>query len=241
MKYLKFTILILQPLVFLYSCRKEVEEGTRIRASGYAIDTIKNKRLANVKLYLFGAHQTFYGIYYSDGPLDSTITDAQGKFSINYRAEGRSIDYALETSYLGYGGFENGPTVNYAADNTQSQYRFNYQTEVQDVVIKARELNHLKLTLRVEYNPYDTLYVSIWGNFANFYDRHLLKGQHLDTVLYTWCLPNAPNYIDYRAEGFGGDSGWISRRMIDSLHTNLADTIITTKKITSTYAMPLAF
>ena len=62
------------------SCRKAVEQGKLVKASGTVFDPVKNKPLANAKLYLFGAHTTFYGIYYTDGPLDSTVSDNSGKF-----------------------------------------------------------------------------------------------------------------------------------------------------------------
>jgi len=113
-------------LTTLTSCRKEVPLGTSILASGIVFDSVKNKVLANAKLYLFGAHSTFYGIYYSQGPLDSTVSDSDGKFSISFTADGNSIDYGLQLGVLEYGGYIYNNQTNYVIDNTQPLFKFNY-------------------------------------------------------------------------------------------------------------------
>ncbi len=219
----------------LASCRKEVEKGTEINASGFVLDSVKNKRLPSVKVYLYGAKQTFYGVHYTIGPLDSAISDPSGNFSIHYRAEGRSIDYAL-TLNPSWAGDE----VAYASDFTQAEHRFNYATQVTGVVLKARELHPARIWLQVASNPYDTFYVSILKYGGIGYTHHLIRGKSIDTVLYAQALPNGLNFVSYMAARIGADSGSIDRRLMDSLITNLDDTVQLTKRINSIYDMPLA-
>src|ERR1700688_1400630 len=90
-------------LLLLVACRKDVPKGAVIQAYGFVIDSVKNKRLSNVTIYLYGAHSNFYGVYYDIGPLDSTISDIDGNFSLEYSAEGNSIDYALSIGNVVYG------------------------------------------------------------------------------------------------------------------------------------------
>ncbi len=67
-------------LVLLTACRKDVAKGQIIQANGFVIDSVKNKRLSDVTIYLYGAHSNFYGVYYDFGPLDSAISDIDGNF-----------------------------------------------------------------------------------------------------------------------------------------------------------------
>ena len=226
------SIIIILLIIFIcISCRKEVQQGQIIKANGFVIDSIKNKKLPNVKMYLFGGKQTFYGVYYTIGPLDSTVSDNNGNFSIKYAAEGKSIDYALMIGKLGYGGYSYQGNINYVVDVTHSVYPFNYTYELKDVAIKARELNYTKIALRVLYNPYDTFYIRIFPPYGQFYLSYLIKGQNIDTVIYTRTLPNFQNNISYCAEKNRPDSGSVSRKITDTLNTNLQDTLSVTKTI----------
>jgi hypothetical protein len=148
MNHLRHTISFIFLLLFaLTACRKDIPKGKLIQASGFVIDSVKNKKLSNVIVYLYGAHSTFYGVYYDIGPLDSTVSDNNGNFSLKYNAEGKSVDHALAIGNVVYGGYTNQP--NYIIDITHPIYPFNYSQQLNNIGLKARELNYAKVNLKV--------------------------------------------------------------------------------------------
>jgi hypothetical protein len=216
-----------------------VPVGTRVTASGIVFDSVKNKVLANAKLYLFGANQTFYGVYYSQGPLDSTVSDNNGKFSISFTADGKSIDYGLQLGVLGYGGYVYNNETNYVMDITQPMFKFNYSTSVSNAVVRGRELNYTKLHLKVLVNPFDTIKVMSKANRQEI----LIRGQSVDTILFVRHLPNQPNIIEYYTESIRDTVGYIMGTSIrrttrDTLQTGMADTIYHSKTIPNSSYMP---
>jgi len=241
------SLVFLTILATLTSCRKEIPAGTKITATGIVFDSVKNKILANAKLYLFGAHQTFYGIYYSDGPLDSTISDNNGKFSISFNADGKFIDYGLQLGVLEYGGYVYNSQTNYVIDNTQPLFKFNYSTNISNAVVRGRELNFTKIRLKVLTNPFDTFLVRTTA----IRQVTLLKGQSIDTTILVRHLPNEQNRIEYYTESTRDTIGLAAansnpngpftsiRRIIrDTLNANLADTINISKTISNSSLMP---
>lgn len=249
--FMKHTIFIISLILLIIlttftSCRKQIPAGTRIIATGIVFDSVKNKVLANAKLYVFGAHQTFYGIYYSDGPLDSTISDNNGKFSISFDADGNSIDYGLKLGVLEYGGYVYNNQSNYVIDNTQPIFKFNYSTNVSNAVVRGRELNYIKVHLKVLTNPFDTIKVrtSAIGQVT------LLKGQSIDTTILLRHLPNEQNRIEYYTESTRDTVGLVAnsspngpitsiRRVIkDTLNANFSDTINISKTIPNSSLIP---
>ena len=236
MKHLNYTILfILTLLVTLTSCRKDVPAGTTIYISGVVFDSVKNKTLPNAKLYLFGAHTTFYGIYYTQGPYDSVTTDANGKFSLQYKAEGKSVDYGLSLGELAYGGYNYGDNENYVIDNYYPMFKLNYSTNISNAVVRARELNFTKIKLKVLSNPYDTFIVRTSAAFGQI---NYIKGHSIDTIIYVRHLPNMQNVIFYRTESNTPDSFFIRRQVTDTFSATLGDTVFLNKTINSVYSMP---
>ena len=229
-------------LFFKTACRKKISEGTLIQASGYVIDSVKNKRLPNVKIFLFGGKATFfYGMHYTEGPLDSAMSDNNGNFSLTYNAEGNSIDYALTINYVQK--VDNTSQVNYVMDFNHPLYKFNYGHELTNVAISARELNYARVNLKIDANPYDTLYFDMYSNHGEFTLRNRITGTKADTSFLTRYLPNATNYFDYRilsAPKRAGDSA-VHRDLSDSIPPGANDTIMISKTIHSTYDLPLKF
>lgn len=226
---------IILATIAISSCRKAVEQGVVITASGIVFDSVKNKPLPFAKLYLFGAHSTFYGIYYSEGPLDTVVADAAGKFSIRYTAEGKSIDYGLTLGVLNYGGYNYANSENYVVDNYSPMFKFNYATNVSNAVVRARELNFTKINLKVSSNPYDTFIVRTSSAFEQI---TYIKGHTIDTTIYVRHLPDSKNVIYYRTERNTTDSFFIQREIRDTVSANMKDTISINKTIISTYSMP---
>lgn len=226
-------------LFFITACRKKISEGTLIQASGYVIDSVKNKRLPNVKIFLFGAKATFYGIYYTVGPLDSTMSDNNGNFSLTYNAEGNSIDYALIIDYVQK--VDNTSQVNYVMDINHRLHKFNYSHELNNVAVNARELNYLRVNLKIDANPYDTLYFDMYSNYGAFALHNRIFGAKADTSFLTRYLPNATTYFYYKilsAPKRAGDTG-VYRLLLDSIPPGANDTLVFSKTIHSTNDLPL--
>ncbi len=231
-----YSLILLSSLTFI-SCHKDVPTGTLIQANGFVIDSIKNKRLSNATIYLYGAHQNIYGVYYDVGPLDSTVSDNDGNFSLRYTATGNSIDYALEVGAVIYGGFSG--QNNYVVDVAHSQYLFNYSHQLNNVIVRARELNYIRLNLKVSSNPYDTLNLLVSTTYGEFSLMYRLFGHSIDTTILTRCLPDASNYFFYELEPGVVQDSFKYRREIDTVMTNLTDTLTITKTFNSTFDIPL--
>lgn len=226
-------------IIFLISCRKNIPRGQLIKASGYVIDYVKNKRLSNVTVYLYGAHATFYGVYFYTETLDSVVSDSIGNFSLKYPAEGNNVDYALGIGNVVYGGYTG--QTNCVVDVLHPLYRFNYSHQLDNIAISVRELNYVRVNLRVLSNPYDSLWLDISTNSGELFLRHLIVGKSIDTSILTRCLPNAVNNFEYKilAVRLEDSSSNFIRRMTDTITANLVDTVVVSKTIKSTYNIPL--
>lgn len=229
-------VLLLVPFIFS-SCWKDVPAGRLIQANGFVVDSFINKRLAGVKVYLVGGEPTFYGVYYTGGPYDSAVSDANGNFSIQYTAEGKSVDYALEVGSVVYGGFTS--QDNFAADVYHAVYPFNYKDNLTGVGVRARQLSVFALDLKVQSNPYDTFYLIALTPHGEYSNRYLVTGPSIDTTILTRCLPNSFNSIHYEVSRRFPDSGWVTRFAVDSVPTAPGDTTRFSKTIGSTYSLPL--
>ena len=206
----------------LFSCAKDIKKGTQISVSGFLVDTVKNKNLAFAKIYLVGGKvRGSNGVTYYYNYVDSTTSDINGNFSINYRAEGNSVGYVLEVASDDK--FSSGDYQQFAFANNETNVR-----------LKSQELNFLKLNLKVDFNRYDTFYVYPSHGFSK-----RLIGRSVDTIVLLKVLPNNANTITYRIMSIGNDSGAIYRKIIDTLNIGLTDTTNISKRIFSTYQMPL--
>ena len=229
------TLLLLLIKISLVSCRKPIEQGKMVYAEGVVFDPVKNKPLPYAKLYLFGAHSTFYGIHYTYGPFDSITTDNNGKFSLLYKAEGSSLDYGLMVGQLEYGGYNYRVESNYVVYDKEPMFAFKYSTHITNAVVKARELNYTKINLKVLSNPYNTFIVNTsTSNRQSIY----IKGTSIDTSIIIRHLPNQQNIIYYRAEGNSADSFFLRRETRDTINATMADTLFITKTVNSIYDMP---
>ena len=234
-----FIFFSLLTILVLSACRKPVPEGQLITANGFVFDSLKNKKLANVTVYLYGAHSTFYGVYYDDGPFDSTKSDNNGNFSIKYNAEGKSVDYALAVGNVVYGGFTS--QNNFVVDIKHPFYPFKYSHQLNNVELRARELNYARINLKVLSNPYDTLYLDVSTTYGELFLRHILVGNSLDTSFLTRYLPGEINFFEYKilSSRVVDSATMYIRRMRDTMTSTMVDTAIISKSINSTYDIPL--
>lgn len=216
----KTIVCIILSFLFL-SCAKDIKKGTPIRVGGFVFDSVKNKALPFAKIYLVGGKVRFSnGLVYHSGYVDSTRSDIYGNFSIDYKAEGRSVDYVLEVA----------KDNNYGTNTYEQFYFSNNSTGVQ---LQTRELNFLELKLVIDYNHYDTFYIY---PSQGAYKR--LLGRTIDTTILLKVLPNNINLITYMIESIGNDSGAVYRKIIDTIFCGMPDTTNISKRISSTYLMP---
>jgi hypothetical protein len=233
----------------LSSCFKEIDPANQISVTGVVRDEVKKKNLPGAKLFLFGANRTPSGTYYSIGPLDSTIADHEGKFSLKYIPNESFFDLGLTIGQLQYGGYQYGNEMNYVIDVREPIYKFNYRIKIKDAVVKARELNYTKVHLKVITNPYDSFYVR--PNTLGFRRPVLTIGQSIDTTVLIRHIPNEFNVFQFYTEAFRDTIGlgalnsipnsrkYSIRRMVaDTVWVGLQDTFSITKTIINSLDMP---
>lgn len=233
----------------LSSCFKELDPANMISVTGVVRDEVKKKNLPGAKLYLFGANRTPSGIYYSIGPLDSTIADHEGKFSLKFIPREKFFDLGLTIGLLQYGGYQYGSEINYVIDVREPIYKFNYRKKIKDAVVKARELNFTKVQLKVISNPYDSFYVR--PNTLGFRRPVLVIGKSIDTTVLIRHLPNEFNVFQFYTEALRDTIGLAAlnsnpnsrrysiRRMVeDTVWVGLQDTFSITKTIINSLDMP---
>ena len=133
--------------IIFSGCRKNIQAGVNIQADGFVIDSVKNKKLSNVTVYLISGHEFGFQAVDYYGVVDSAVTDANGSFSIKYTADGKSYDYGLSLSNMD----PNAQTRfnDFIPDRLYILYAFNFKTQLNNVVINARELNFMKIHLSV--------------------------------------------------------------------------------------------
>lgn len=220
---MKNTFLVMCVSFLFYSCAKDIKKGSPIRVSGIVVDTVKNKAIPFAKIYLVGGKvRGSNGVTYYYNYVDSTISDANGNYSVDYKAEGNSVNYVLEVAN----------DNNYGTNKYEQFYFSNNATNVR---LKTQELNFLKLNLKVDFNRYDTFYIYPSQGFSK-----QLFGRNIDTTLILKVLPNNTNILTYRILYRGADTAILFRRLSDTFNVNMADTTNISKRIISTYNMPLS-
>lgn len=225
----------------IQSCRKKIPEGQLITANGVVMDNIQQKSIPSAKVYLFGGHKNIgaggLSIFYDAPPLDSVTTDANGSFTLKYVAAGNSDDYALGIARNPY---QTGNDETLLPDAYQTIYKFDFAYNLSGVRISVRELHKAKVILQILSNPYDTLFFRIYSestgqSFAQF----RFVGKSIDTLLNTHFLPLSLNVLEYYIRTIPlTDSGYV-RVTSDTLNAGNVDTVFVTKKLNSTYDIPL--
>lgn len=216
-------------------------KGQLITANGIVMDILQQKLIPSAKVYLFGGHKTMgpgcVTVYYDTPPLDSVTTDANGNFTLKYVAAGNSYDYALG---IARELFQTGNDENLLPDANETIYKFNFVYNLSNVTIRAKELNNANVALQILSNPYDTLFFRIYSastgqNFAKFQ----FFGKSINTKLSTHYLPLSLNIFEYYVRTIPlTDSGYV-RLLSDTINTGNVDTFFVSKKLNSTYQIPL--
>lgn len=209
------SVLLLMITILFSSCRKPIPDDIKISASGFVIDTVKNKLLSGAVVEIYGKHLTFYGLSGGDS-VTSTITDRNGNFSLSFITDGKYYAYGIGVKPM--------RDDNFTYDNSRNSNKEVKIGENSDLRLKARELNFLKETLKIDQNPYDTL------NIYDQYDEFVFYNRHkIDTTLYYKVLPMAMNYFYYST--WDSKIGRYRLQVLDTLDIKMADTTYFTKYI----------
>lgn len=242
MKHISLRIFILFIAVWsIQSCRKEVPKGQIITANGIVMDMLQQKPIPSAKVYLFGGHKSIgsggVSVFYDTPALDSVITDANGSFTLKYVAAGNSFDYALG---IARGIFQTGNDEKVLPDANQSIYKFNFAYNLNDVTIRATQLQNASVTLQILSNPYDTLFFRIYSaSTGQTFAKFQFFAKSVDIKLSTHYLPLSLNVFEYYVRTIPlTDSGYV-RLLSDTLNAGNVDTIFVSKKLNSTYEIPL--
>ena len=214
MRGLNLMIVTIIFLVTVYSCKKEIPANVVTTVKGFVFDTVKNKRLSNAKVSIYGCRQTTFKISCAT-LITSTRTNSNGDFNITFNGDGKSLSFQAEVDYDE--NFDFSSTVKLQAGNTN------------DIRLTAREFNYLKTRLIISNNPFDTL-VSLSRN-----TRHIFYGQTLDTTIMNRILPNSLNSIIYTA--WDKNVGKY-RRLIDTFTVGIQDTINYTRTLPNVNTFP---
>ncbi len=242
MKHISLKIFILFIAVWsIQSCRKDVPKGQLITANGVVMDISQQKPIPSAKVYLFGAHKNIGAggltVYYDTPALDSVTTDANGSFTLKYVAAGNSYDYALG---IARELFQTENDENFLPDANQPIYKFNLSYNLSDVTISAKQLKNSNVTLHILSNPYDTLFFRIYSaSTGQTFAKFQFFGKSIDTELSTHYLPLSLNVFEYYVRTIPlTDSGYV-RLLSDTLNAGNVDTFFVSKKLNSTYEIPL--
>lgn len=237
--------------MLLSGCWKRIEHSGSQSIAGVVYDDVKRKRLPNVKIYLYAAREALNTIDYAVGPLDSTISDTEGKFLLQFEPSDDFFDYGLQVGRVAYGGIVYDEDASYVPDFRERIYRCNQRKNITDAVVKARELNFTKVRLTILANPFDSFYVRALT--YGFRRPVLAVGKTIDTTLIIRHLPNELNVFQFYTESLRDTVGlaalnsnpannarrYTIRRMVeDSLLVDLQDTFRISKRIANTLDMP---
>ncbi len=214
MAYFKI-IAVVMLLIFAMSCKKAIKENVLTTVAGYVIDSVKNKKLPNATVTIYGCRRTTFSI--SCATVVATAkTDLNGNFILSFNGDGLSIGYEARINYDE--NYDRSSTVTLTPGTRNN------------IIIAAREFNYLKTHLTITNNPFNDLVVLS----AN--TRHVLYGQTLDTIIMNRVLPNAVNNIMYSAwdTNLGG-----YRTLVDTLQIGMQDTTNYSRVLPNVNTFPL--
>jgi hypothetical protein len=151
--------------ILLGQCKK-VEPGITTTVRGYVIDSVKNKRLANAGIIIYGCNITYTpGARACRDSVAGGRTNAKGDFNFSFVSDGNYMSYAIE-------------------GERDVNYWFNKEKRLtvgitNDLVLGATENSYLKMHLVVLNNPFNSMIV-----FGGSSGRHRIQGISKDTIIY---------------------------------------------------------
>ncbi len=200
MKIKNFLIFLFLIFLSLKGCKGEEDLITVV--NGVVFDEFKNKNLSNAKVLLEGCSFYLHQGTLCGDIIDSTRTDENGKFNFNFVTEKRYTEYRVSID----------ETEEHTSLTTLGEALIQ-GGEQNEVTITARELNHLKIHLKLS-NQYDPFVLSAKNS------RFITEKEFIDTVIYLRVIPGFENQLHYRV----WEPGVGSRYKIEVLNIQMDDT-----------------
>ncbi|TCC94464.1 hypothetical protein EZ428_06745 [Pedobacter frigiditerrae] len=217
MKVIALSIIVLVSSIVLVTCKK-VKPGIATSVSGFAIDSAKNKRLANASVVIYGCRiNSMNGSRLCADSVIGAKTDLKGDFNMSFVSDGNYIGYDVEISYY---------DKNYERKNS---VKLNPGVK-NSVILSAIELSNLKLDLKILSNPIGEISVHSWKT------SYFLKGTSNDVILNFKVYPNVKN--DVHLIVWDPKIGRY-RKIIENVSIGLLDTTTYQKIVQTTNDFPI--
>jgi hypothetical protein len=208
---LRYLLLLSLIITFLYGCKKYVDAGIKTTVSGMVFDPNNQQPIAGVPILVQEYEPGFYSARFI-GNVDSTISDAAGRYSLTFTTTGKGSQYKVGVRL----------TANYYA--LQGAVGVNPGKDT-SITFRAMALKILKAQVKVINNPNPPLRVSATANLGK-----TIYGRNNDTTVYLMIFPNRDNYIQFTITNPDTPSRYNYR--IDTLHLpGFADTFTRTFQV----------
>lgn len=204
-----FSVLIVVLLpTLLINCFDPIPAGLETTIRGQLEDSVKQQKIAGAKVIIRGCYLSLMRGKDCGRIIDSVRTDRQGRFNLFFITEGGASHYEVSAEW--------NESVIYPSKEEVTAGRRNFLS------LQARELNHIRIHVRIEGDLAYPIIVQTIGSAA-----HVLKTTR-DTVLYRRVLPMSENQIVFSTYDTAIRA---SRRSVDIINIDLRDTTHFTKTI----------
>jgi hypothetical protein len=186
-------IILILCCIYLTSCFEEVKPGVKTTVKGTITDPVKNKVLRGAKVVVLGCQ------FYIDGGtrcgkfIDSTSTDSQGEYQIDFTSDGTQIGYFVEFM----------PDENFVPLSVTGAPDAHSRTtilltpgKVNAVSFQARELNFLKARVQIDSNSLGDLHFYA-GSFYDPYGQNTIYQSTRDTMVVSRIVPAFTNFYRF--------------------------------------------
>jgi hypothetical protein len=181
-------ILLLLFCIYLTSCYEEVKPGIRTTVKGTITDPVKNKPLRGAKVVVRGCQ------FYIDGGtrcgqfIDSTSTDMQGEYQVDFTSDGTQIGYIVE--FMRDENFV--PLSVPGAPGAYGRPSILTPGKVNAVSFQVRELNFLKVRVQIDSNSLGDLHFYA-GAVYESYAQNTFYQSTRDTIVVSRIVPAFTN------------------------------------------------
>ena len=205
-------------IVCLFNSCDKIKPNITVTASGYVIDTVKNKNVSGVTIEVLACKAAirFSAPHYDS--ITSVITNNKGQYSISFISNDKDNFYKIR---IGGSNKENYTTA-------ISQYEASLNIgENNGIRLQAREFTRLKAHIIIYNNKYDSLQLGGDNFYNNFYNSIDFFQKHsIDTIIIFKVLPMSKEKFT-----FSRPNNMLWSFMLDSINIRMDDTTYYSKTI----------
>jgi uncharacterized protein YlaI len=178
MKRIFFLMGLLLCTVYLVSCKK-VKNGVQTRVTGYVIDTLKNKRLANAPIVIYGCRIAGEAGRSCADSVAASQSNANGEVDFTFTSNGKFIDYEA------------------SVQNDLDHYNLRYfdlnPGKENFIAFKAFETVKISFKLKILATTADNFFIS------SYMRKQQMAATPIDIILECKGIPNQIAVIDFQA------------------------------------------